>query len=401
MALRDSWAKGKRWLNIFMNQFRLLFEKNRRPDGDAEGVVVIKMDAIGDFLIWLDSASQYPLMYRGKSLTLVCNAVCEDIAGQAGYFHTVIGIDSKRFEADNRYKKEILKDFETKRYEILVQTAYSRTIDMDLLAYRIPAVVKIGFEADDSRLNLSRYIASKAVRKKADRAYDRLVPVSDGCTMEAKRNAEFINGLGWGFEAGYSSLPEQEVREGLIPKEPYFVLFPGASSKKKMWPIENYAEVTCYVVRNKNLDAYVCGSRAEAFLYDSLLRNISDERVRSRIHNYCGQTSLPELAEVIRHAMFLIGNDTSGIHFAAAVNTKGICLFGEFSYGRFLPYDVDRGKDSHNEIRVCSMDMECKGCASGKMTAECKRHLARTGVYLCVDKISVGQVIDAVENLQI
>lgn len=94
----------------------------------------------------------------------------------------------------------------------------------------------------------------------------------------------------------------------------------------------------------------------------------------------------------------LVGNDTSGIHFAAAVNTKGVCIFGEFAYGRFLPYRCERDCKGHEPIIVCSAKKDCAGCAYEKITAACKEHLLKTGRYQCVDEVSVEQVIQALSR---
>ncbi len=397
MAWRDTWNKACRWSNIWLSQFRIVGLQNRRPGVDnACGIAVIKIDAIGDFLIWLDSASQYKLIYPKQQITLVCNTACAEIAGSTGFFDEIIPIQSRRFESDNRYKREIWDSFRDKNFHTLLQTAYSRTIDMDLLAMNIPAKEKIAFAADESRVNLSRYMAFKNIRRKLDMVYDRLIPSGGENLMELERNAVFIRGLGRDFQAGYPSLPRMQVRRGVIPPKPYVVIFPGASSGKKMWPIERYAKVGGYIVSEKGMDIYMCGGENESYLYGQFVEAMEQPQYRDRVHDLFGKTTLSELAEIIRSASLLIGNDTSGIHFAAAVNTRGICIFGEFAYGRFLPYRCERDCRDHEPIIVCSASKACAGCAYGSITSDCKEHLLRTGRYQCMDDVSAEQVISEI-----
>lgn len=394
MAWQDAWKKGRRWLNIWMSQFRIAGLKNLRPAfHDVHGIVVIKIDAIGDFLIWLDSASQFRKIYPGQAITLVCNAACVEIAGNTGFFDEIIPVQGRRFESDNRYKKEIWDCFRDRGFQVLLQPAYSRTVDMDLLAMNIPAAEKIAFVADESRVNLSRYMALKTIRRKMDGIYDRLIPSGGENLMELERNAVFIRGLGYDFRAGYPSLPQMNVRQGVIPPAPYAVIFPGASSGKKMWPVERYAGVGEYIISEKDMDIYLCGGANESYLYGQLVGAMKCDSHRQRVHDLFGKTSLPELAEVIRNASLLVGNDTSGIHFAAAVNTRGICIFGEFAYGRFLPYRCERDCSGHEPVIVCSAKKDCAGCAYGAITRECRDHLIRTGRYQCMDEVSVEQVL--------
>lgn len=397
MAWQDTWEKARRWMNIWASQFRIAGLKNLRPAvRDAQGIVVIKMDAIGDFLIWLDSASQYRAVYPGQSVTLVCNAACVDIAEHTGFFDEIIPIQSGKFELDNRYKREVWGSFRDKSYRTLLQTAYSRTIDMDMLAMNIPAGEKIAFAADESRVNLSRYMALQSIRKKLDSIYDRIIPSGGERMMELERNATFLRGLGYAFQAGYPSLPRMHVRREVIPRKPYAVIFPGASSGKKMWPVDRYAKVGEYIIAEKGMDICLCGGPDEAWLYGQFVSAMDSGAPMDRVHDLFGKTTLPELAEVIRNADLLVGNDTSGIHFAAAVNTKGICIFGEFAYGRFLPYQCERECGDHEPVIVCSAGKDCAGCAYGKITASCKEHLVRTGRYQCMDEVSVEQVLKAI-----
>lgn len=400
MALKDKVKKIRRWANIWLSQFRVMGLKNQRPSQSAtKGVIVFKMDAIGDFLIWLDSASQYRRIYPNQQITLVCNTVCEEIAEHTGFFDEIIAIQSRKFESDNRYKKEILHMLSERCFQILLQPAYSRTLDMDLLAYCTPAERKIAFAADESRENLSRYITFRWIRRRLDAAYDQLICPGEENLMELERNAVFIRGLGHDFKAGYPVLPETKVREEILPAKPYVVIFPGASSGKKMWPIERFAQVGAYLISQQDMDVYLCGSSSEAYLYGKFVDCIEQEQWRARVHDYFGKTTLTELAEVIRGAKLLVGNDTSGIHFAAAVDTTGICIFGEFAYGRFLPYQCEKDCSGHHPVLVCHAGMACAGCSKGSITAECKEYLLKTGRHLCIDAVSVEQVIGQIKDV--
>lgn len=89
-----------------------------------------------------------------------------------------------------------------------------------------------------------------------------------------------------------------------------------------MWPIERYAQVGEYIVKEKEMDLYLCGGQNEAYLFRQFVEAMKREELKERVHDLFGRTTLFELAEIIRNAELLVGNDTSGIHFAAAVNTR-------------------------------------------------------------------------------
>lgn len=398
MGLKGKFDKLSRWGKIWFAQFAAGKMPNARCETGNNKVLVIKLDAIGDFIIWLDSAKELRGLYPDKELVLMCSSPCVDIARASGYFDEILTLNIRKFEGDTTYQKEMKEQFGRLSFDVLIQTAFSRTVHMDMLAAVIPAAEKIGLVSDESRTNLSRYIATKSNKKKLDAIYDKLLPVTGGWLMEVKRNGELIRGLGKkDFRTGMPVLKPYAVKEGIIPKEDYFVIFPGASTPKKMWNIKNFAEIAEYVSSRTGWSAYACGSQDEQYLYEHLCEKKKADTV---IIDYFGKTSLMELAEVIRHAKLVISNDTSGIHFAAAVNTPSVCILGEYNYGRFLPYDYDREYgDELKPMIVCSADMPCKRCAAGRMTSECNACMASTGRYLCVDKITVSQVKEAVDRI--
>ncbi|MCM1466640.1 MAG: glycosyltransferase family 9 protein [Alistipes sp.] len=393
MGLKGKIDKLLRWGKIWRAQFTAAKTQNARCGAGSGKVLVIKSDAIGDFLIWLDSAKELRTLYEGKCIVLICSSPCVEIAKATGYFDEILTLDIRRFESDTAYRKEMIRQFSGLSFDTLIQTAFSRTVHMDMLAAVIPATEKIGLVSDESRTNLSRYIVTKSNKKKLDSVYDKLIPVTDGWLMEVKRNGELIRGLGRkDFKTGMPVLKPYDVRDGIIPKGDYFIIFPGASTPKKMWNIKSFGEIADYVCEKTGWIAYACGGRDEQYLYGRL--------DRTGIVDYFGKTTLMELAEVIRHARLVISNDTSGIHFAAAVNTPSVCILGEYNYGRFLPYDYDREYGSElKPMIVCHADMPCKRCAAGKMTSECNACMAATGRYLCVEKVTVSQVKEAVDKI--
>ena len=132
----------------------------------------------------------------------------------------------------------------------------------------------------------------------------------------------------------------------------------------------------------------LCGSREE--------RSVCDQVIRAsgmKATNLAGQTLLPELVEVIRGAAFLVSNETSAIHIAAATGTPSVCILGGGHYGRFLPYDPeDAGKQPLPVPVIHKMD--CFGC-NWKCT---QPHKKGTPVP-CISGITVEQVWKAVENI--
>lgn len=387
--------RWKRWFAIWKAQFHLSKMSNNRCERNDE-VLIIKLDAIGDFVIWLDSAKEYRNLFPQKKLCLLCNEICRLIAENTGYFDKVFTVDMKKFEVDKVYFSQIINQMKSLSFEALIQTEYSRTLHMDMLAALIPAREKIGYECDESRLNLSRSFVLKKNKRRLDYIYDRIIPADVSYKMELKRNADFIRGLGLSnFKSSTPKLKTNEKEKGLVPGESYFIIFPGGSSQIKSWRIEHFAEVTDYLLNKTDMVAYICGSKAESNLYDQIVQYSCYQK---RVVNYCGKTNLLQLAEIVRGARIVVTNDTSGAHFAAATGVKAVCIMGDQSYGRFLPYDADANQD---HVMVCDANVRCKGCVYRGMSMKCIVHILLKRRYLCVDLVKVSAVKSVLDRAMI
>ena len=106
--------------------------------------------------------------------------------------------------------------------------------------------------------------------------------------------------------------------------------------------------------------------------------------------NLAGRTSLAELAEVIRGASLLVGNDTSAVHLSAAVGTPAVCILGGGHYGRFMPYtDTILGI-----IPVAAAkSMHCYHC-----NWVCNQPHDLAGPVPCIANVSVQVVLAAVQQ---
>lgn len=107
--------------------------------------------------------------------------------------------------------------------------------------------------------------------------------------------------------------------------------------------------------------------------------------------NLAGKTSLPEFCELVRRAQFLVGNETSAIHIAAAVGTPSICLLGGGHFGRFVPYPSGMPGSSPEPVYE---PMPCFGCSWN-----CHLPHLKGRAVPCVTAINVVAVSAAIEQV--
>ena len=372
----------QRWFGLWATQrddYKKILD-DKRCSGGTDTVMIMKLDAIGDFIIFLDSAGEYRRLYPDKKLVLICSRPCVALAQASGCFDECITPD----------------ELEGRSCDVLIQTVFAKTRAMDVIAASIPAKEKISTRPDDSRVNLSRRITSARINAAGDAVYDRLIETGRGELMELNRNAAFIRALGRsGFRSSMPVFPEQKVNDGIVPDFDYFILFPGASSHRKSWPADRFASVMDEVCAKTHMKCLVCGALAEKHLFDEIMK--ASATAPDEVFDYLGRTTLIELMEVIRHAKLLIGNDTSGIHFAAAAGTRCVCIAGDFVYGRFIPYAPENTGTSPLP-RVVHANAGCAGCALSRRTWKCRMTILFRNYFGCILDVSVADVMKAVQE---
>ncbi len=102
----------------------------------------------------------------------------------------------------------------------------------------------------------------------------------------------------------------------------FALLVPGGAPHRpeKRWPAEQYASLAMELVA-KGITPVLVGTVAEEEVLNSIAA-----RVPHTI-NLCGKTSIPQLAELARHAQLAIGNDTGPMHVIGATGCPSTVIF--------------------------------------------------------------------------
>lgn len=356
-----------------------------KESGPKKKVLIVRLDAIGDFVLWLDAAQELRRMFPPDRyrITLLGNDVWTSLAETLPHFDEMISLDRKRFYFHPAYRHRLLRELRYERFDLVIQPAFSREFLYGDSAVRFSgARERIGSGGDCSN-------QIPFLKRISDRWYNRLIPASKEPLMELERNAEFLRGMG---------LPDFRCRVPDLsgfppPPRPsgapnYYVLFPGVGDPLKRWPVENFAELAGRIHWATGWVGVVCGGPGEVALGEALLK-AGDAPLESR----AGRTSLPELVSVIAGAQLLVGNDTSAIHIAAAVSTPSVCILGGGHYGRFLPYPTEVENGRPLPVAVAHR-MECFHC-----NWTCIFHPESGEPAPCVRNITVDAVWEAVRKL--
>lgn len=133
--------------------------------------------------------------------------------------------------------------------------------------------------------------------------------------------------------------------------------------ESKRWPPDRFAALMGKLAQKyPDKKILLLGSRSEASLAETILAQLPVPRaLSSSVLNFTGQTTLPQLVELLRRCDLFITNDSGPMHIAAALGRPLIALFGPTDpakvgpYGGHLPlapFTVLRRGVSLNDITV-------------------------------------------------
>jgi len=377
----------KQWISAMINRvlFWILSKKNRdqKRQEQTEGVLIVRFSHIGDFVVWLDVAKEFRRIYPEEKLTFLCYAYknVKILAEKTGYFDEVIIVDTNGIE---RIKS--LYQIGKKSYRIIINANPSRSILSDLYVLAPFAKVRIAQKADTTCI-------SERMISKSDKNYDQIIYCDDIDTMELIRNGQFLSGLS---KQNYqSTIPIiKRTKKWERKEENYFVICPGGETPLKYWEEEKYAEVINYIfTKDKKINCVVLGNQKEIGIAEKIKSRVIE---KERIQIYSGKTDLLDYIEWIRNANYMIANDTSAVHIAAATDTQAYVIAVSWDRGRFHPY-IDEKKDQTRKPPVSiHADVSCNGCIRKNRNLK-RLPCLENGRVKCVSRIQSREIIEKIK----
>ena len=179
-------------------------------------------------------------------------------------------------------------------------------------------------------------------------------------------------------------LADRAATEGFLRehgiRERFVALAPGSIWGSKRWPY--YRELAERLADSVGI--VVVGGPEDAGLAAEITAAVA--RSGGQAVSGCGRLTIRQSAEAIRRAAVLVTNDSAPLHFAQAVDTPTVAIFGStvpsFGFGPRGPRD-----------RVVQLDgLACRPC-SAHGPPSCP-----LGHHLCMKSLSVQDVLQAIEE---
>jgi ADP-heptose:LPS heptosyltransferase len=281
-----------------------------------EKILVIKLSALGDFVLALAAMKKIREAHRKAHITLLTTAPFEALAKASPYFNAV----------DTDGRPEGVNEWLTLRGRLRA-ASYNRVYDLQTSAHtnRIfqllrpgpPAWSGVALGCSLPHRNPLRNSMHTLERQADQLMYAGIWP--DAPTAPGTAPAPDLSWI-------WSRAPAERPTPRAANSRPYAMFVPGGSAHRpeKRWPVEKYAELA-RILYARGFDVVVIGGPQEGGLARAIQRETPGAR------DLTGRTDFARIAMLGAKAALAVGNDTGPLHLAAAGGAPTVVLFSTAS----------------------------------------------------------------------
>jgi len=248
----------------------------------------------------------------------------------------------------------------------------------------------LAFAPRDDRISILSLFSGAAKRVGYDLglfsrlAYHHAIP-NDRTRHEVERNLDFLRALDLNPQTtemvfNITQAEAQAVDElwqRLELPAQVIGIHPRSKRRVKNWDPQRFGVLTEKLIERYNLPVVFTGVKDD-FEVIEVIRS----RVKQKTHNVAGQTTLGELAALLKRLRLFITIDSGPMHLAAALKTPQVVLFGAGEINKWYPW-------GNKEInRIVYKEVGCQPCS----LLECE-------TMKCMQSIFVEDVLEGVASL--
>ncbi|MBP6546290.1 MAG: glycosyltransferase family 9 protein [Phenylobacterium sp.] len=283
---------------------------------EIKKILVIKLSALGDFVLALAAMKKIREAHKRAHITLLTTPQFEGLAKSSPYFNAV--------ETDGKpngpgawlaLRGRIKKARYDRVYDLQTSSASNRIFQM--LRPFPPEWSGIAMGCALPHRNPHRNSMHTLERQADQLKYAGIYP--DAPTEPGSAPPP---DLSWVLR---KAPQERPVAGGVMPR-PYVLFIPGGSAHRldKRWPVDRYGELG-KILYNRGFDIVILGGPQESAEARQIQRYVGKAR------DLTGRTDFARIAILGAKAALVVGNDTGPLHLAAATGAPTIVLFSRAS----------------------------------------------------------------------
>lgn len=300
---------------------------------EPHNILVMDFGQLGDVVLSLPALRALRGRFPNARITVAVGQPAQEIARLSGYVNEVLTIDRVGLR-DGAKLISILKILQFVKK--VRQAQFDFVIDLhsyyetNLLGFASGAPKRLYARRPTRSLD---YLANfeprppreeeRSLRHQVDRYLDVLIPlgVKDAVRVPLLKTRPEDD------RAVEAILKRAKAETGA----PLVGIFPGAGHPSRRWPLERFAELADYLVRNDGMRVLVFAGPEEAAMVQQMRGMFpSSTLILSGLR-------ISELASALARLAVFVANDTGPMHVAAAVGTSVVVLLNRPTPNTFIP----------------------------------------------------------------
>jgi len=328
--------------------------------------LVVKFGSLGDVVHCLPSVAQLREAFPHAEIDWLIEQKNKLVVDLSGLNVRLIPIDTYQWRnspgiGSAREIAEFVWALRTDGYDCAID--FQGLLKSAFFGYLSGAPIRIGWERDFLRESVSRFFYTEVVTPRRIHIIDQQMELLKPLGIDPKWDTT--------VPLRASETARKSTTKKLNGVSDYVVINPGGNWPTKIWEPERYGELASKLMGD-GLPVVVTWGPGEEKLVRRMVKTAG-----SGLREV--PTTLEELVALCEKARLFVGGDTGPMHFAAAVGTRVVSIFG--------PTSSDRNGPFRREDVVVERRLPCRPCY--------ERDKCPLEHWQCMLDITVDQVHDA------
>jgi len=334
---------------------------------EVESLLILHQGALGDFILALPALANLRKALPQARFVIMGYPRILELVDQRYYAEEVLSVDQKGmasfFVQGGPLDRNLSQFFSQFDLIVVFGKGGGVTIAGNLKRVCRGGIVQINsFPPWDEKIHVTDHLLSELSRYGFP--IDEKIPKLHLSATDREWANEFWNGNG---------VRSEERRETII-------FHPGSGSKKKVWPVERFVELSHHLRERFRRKPLVVIGPAEGGEVQKLF-----EGMEPHPPIFAKGLSLLQLASVMEGCRLFIGNDSGVSHMAASLDIPALAVFG--------PTDPEVWSPRGQKVVVVRREVPCSPCPQERFF-RCKQ-------TDCLKEVRVRDVLKGLERLGI
>ena len=298
---------------------------------DPRNILVIDFGQLGDVVMSLPALRAIRERFPQARITVAVGKPAGEILALAGYSDATIEVDrvalrdGPKLAAGARILK-LISQVRKGRFDFVIDLhSLSET---NLLGWVSGAPQRLFSRRPGRSLDFLANFSPTPARESQDAHFiDRYLAVLEPLGIFNADRRPWIKSTNSGDAAIEALLKKEKAQSGSL----LIGIFPGAGHPSRRWPLEKFAELADFLIRNDHVRVIVFAGPEETKLLPEMKKLFPSSTI------FFSRLTIAQLASAQARLTMFISNDTGPMHIAAAVGTSVISIMDRPTPHGYIP----------------------------------------------------------------